>query len=153
MDESGWCTFESKASSSADAHTLYRLLVDGANWRDWAGPLIAHSSIERQGIPPNGAGAIRRLGRWPMLVREETVDNKEDRRHCYTIRSGAPVRDYLAEVILNPTENGTDVVWRGRFRPAIAGTAAVIELVFARLIAHLTRRLVAAAESTESRVR
>lgn len=144
MDESGWCTFESTASSTADAHTLYRLLVDGAKWRDWAGPLIAHSSVQRPGIPPNGAGAIRRLGRWPLLVREETVDNKEDRRHAYTIRSGAPVRDYLAEVILNPSENGTEIVWRGKFRPAIVGTGPVVELVFGRLIAYLTTRLAAA---------
>jgi Polyketide cyclase / dehydrase and lipid transport len=140
------------AHSRADAATLFRLVADGGRWSEWAGPFVPRSSWERQGDPsPGGIGAIRRLGRWPVVVREETVAYEQDRRHGYALRTPAPVRGYRAEVTFEPRDGGgTDVVWRGTFTELIPGTGPLAARVFQLLLRSLTRRLVGAAEHRES---
>lgn len=140
--------FEVTARSTADPATLFALEADGSRWSEWAGMLAPRSSWERQGDPaPGGVGAIRLLGLRPFLVREETVEYEQDRRHVYVMRTPIPVRDYRAELVLTPrTEGGTDLVWRASFTERIPGTGPVFRAALKRAIAHLTRRLVRHAE-------
>jgi Polyketide cyclase / dehydrase and lipid transport len=141
-------SFEVTALSGADAATLFDLAADGGRWSRWAGPYGLASSWERQGDPPpGGIGAIRRLGRWPIVVREETIAYERDRLHGYTMLTRAPLRDYRAEVALDPRDDGTHVAWRGTFTELIPGTGPLVEWVLKRLLGSLTRRLVRAAES------
>lgn len=138
-------SFEVTALSGADAVTLFDLVADGGRWSRWAG---ISSSWERQGDPPpGGVGAIRRLGRWPVVVREETVAYEQDRLHRYTMLTWAPLREYHAEVVLEPRESGTHVAWRGTFAELVPGTGPLIEWVMKRIFGLLTRRLVRAAGS------
>ena len=77
-------TFEINRTTSAPAATLFRLETDGAGWSKWAKPLIVQSSWVRRGDPaPAGIGAVRKVGLWPMLMREKTVAHEQDRRHLY----------------------------------------------------------------------
>ena len=72
-------SFEINRTTSAPAATLFRLVTDGANWSDWAKPLVIQSSWARQGDPaPAGVGAVRKIGMWPFLVQEETVEYEQD---------------------------------------------------------------------------
>ncbi|MEV5707378.1 SRPBCC family protein [Actinoallomurus sp. NPDC052274] len=136
------------AHSSAAPATLFRLAADGGRWSEWAGTLAPRSSWERQGDPPpGGIGAIRRLGLWPIVVREETVAFEQDRLHGYALRTPAPLRDYRAEVTFEARDGGgTDVVWRGAFTELIPGTGPVVQRALLLLLRSLTRRLVRAAE-------
>jgi hypothetical protein len=137
-------SFEVTALSGAPAATLFDLVADGGRWSRWAG--IA-SSWERRGEPPpGGIGAIRRLGRPPIVVREETIAYEQDRLHGYTMLTRAPLRDYRAEVAFEPRDDGTHVAWRGTFTELVPGTGAPIEWVMKRLFGTLLRRLVRAAE-------
>jgi Polyketide cyclase / dehydrase and lipid transport len=140
------------AHSRAAAATLFRLAADGGRWSEWAGPFAPRSSWERQGDPPpGGIGAIRRLGLWPVVVREETVAYEQDRRHGYALRTPAPVRDYRAEVTFEARDDGgTDVVWRGTFTELLPCTGPAAQRVFLFLLRSLTRRLVRAAERREA---
>src|ERR1700744_1293145 len=92
-------SFEITRTSTAPAATLFRLVRDGGNWWKWAKPIFVHSSWARQGAPaPGGIGAIRKVGMWPLLVQEETVEYEQDRRHVYKlVGPGNPVKDYFGE--------------------------------------------------------
>ncbi|MCO5997612.1 SRPBCC family protein [Actinoallomurus rhizosphaericola] len=136
------------ARSSAAPAALFRLVADGGRWSEWAGTLSPRSSWERQGDPaPGGIGAIRRLGLWPVVVREETVAYEQDRLHGYALRTPAPLRDYRGEVTFEArADGGTSVVWRGSFTELVPGTGRVVQRALLLVLRSLTRRLVRAAE-------
>ncbi|WP_158886680.1 SRPBCC family protein [Amycolatopsis anabasis] len=147
-------SFEVNRTSSAPPSALFALETDGARWSSWARPLVVQSGWERQGDPaPGGIGAIRKVGLWPLLMREQTLEYEQDRRHVYTFAGPpAPVRDYRAEVIFTPTgEGGTDLRWSGTFRERIPGTGAVTLRILHAVIKLLSAQLVRAAERGEVR--
>ena len=79
-------SFEINRTSRAPEGTLFRLETDGGHWSDWAKPLVMQSSWERRGDPtPGGIGAVRKLGVWPLLSREKTIEYEQDRRHVYAL--------------------------------------------------------------------
>ena len=111
-------TFEVNKTTSAPPATVFRLVTDGGNWSSWAKPIVVTSSWVRQGDPaPGGVGAIRKLGMWPVFVQEETVEYEQDYRHVYKlVGPRQPVTDYVAEVVLTPTQTGgTNIYWGGSF--------------------------------------
>lgn len=143
-------SFEVNRTSSAPPEVLFRLETDGAGWSKWAGPMIVQSSWERQGDPaPAGLGAIRKLGMWPVVVREETVEYEQDRRHVYAFAGGkGPVKDYRAEVFFTPNAaGGTDLRWTGSFTDGpLPGTGPLVLAFMRNGIQGISKRLVKAAE-------
>jgi uncharacterized protein YndB with AHSA1/START domain len=142
-------SFEVTRTSSAPPAVLFRLETDGAGWSKWAGPTIVQSSWERQGDPaPAGLGAIRKVGMWPVLMREETIEYEQDRRHVYTFVGRGPAKDYRAEVSFTPNAaGGTELKWTGSFSDgAIPGTGPVVLTIMRNAIQGVSKRLVEAAE-------
>lgn len=142
-------SFEVTKTSRAPAATLFRLVADGGQWSTWAKPIVLQSSWERQGDPaPGGVGAVRKLGMWPVYVREETVEYEQDRRHAYKlVGPGAPVNDYHAEVVLTPNAlGGTDIRWSGSFTEKARGTGPAMRAALGGAVKFFARRLVKAAE-------
>ncbi|GAB2994434.1 SRPBCC family protein [Amycolatopsis acidiphila] len=140
-------SFEVNRTSSASPATLFRLETDGAHWSDWAKPLIVQSSWERWADPVGGIGAIRRVGLFPVLVYEETLEYEQDRRHVYTLARSAPVNDYRAEVTFTPNAaGGTDLRWRGSFTEKIPGSGPVVRQLLRGVITFVSAQLVRAAE-------
>ncbi|WP_405164395.1 SRPBCC family protein [Nocardia sp. NBC_01499] len=146
----GRLSFEVNRISSAPPETLFALETDGANWSQWSKPVIAQSSWDRQGDhEPGGLGAIRKVGLWPMFLREETVGYEQDRRHVYRfIGPFQPVRDYRAEVVFAPTPaGGTDLRWTASFRASSLPGVDLATLFLNRMIIRaLAARLIRAAE-------
>jgi uncharacterized protein YndB with AHSA1/START domain len=141
-------SFEVKRTSSAPPATLFRLETDGAGWSKWAGPMIVQSSWERQGDPgPGGIGAIRKVGLWPVLMREETIEYEQDRRHVYTFAGRGPAKDYRAEVVFTANAAGGTVLrWTGTFTEGVPGTGPVVLAIMRNTIQDVSKRLVKAAE-------
>jgi hypothetical protein len=142
-------SFEVNRTSSAPAATLFRLATDGARWSDWAKPIIMQSSWERQGDPaPGGIGAVRKVGMWPVLMREETVEYEQDRRHVYELIGPAtPAKGYRGEATFTPNASGgTDLRWRGTFTERIPGTGPVTRALLHGAIKFFAAKLVEAAE-------
>lgn len=142
-------SFEINRTSSAPAETLFRLVTDGANWSTWAKPIVLQSSWARQGDPaPGGVGAIRKVGMWPFLVQEETVEYEQDRRHAYKLVGPAsPAKDYRGEVLLTPNPaGGTDIRWTGSFVEGVRGTGPVMRAALGGAVRFFAGRLVRAAE-------
>lgn len=146
-------TFEVNRTTSAPAATLFRLETDGSTWSRWAKPLIVQSSWEKLGDPaPAGVGAVRKVGMWPMLMREKTVVYEPDRRHAYVqIGPPLPAHDYRAELVLTPNATGgTDLRWTGSFTEGVPGTGPMM-LVFLRgVVRFIAGCLVRAAENAHA---
>jgi Polyketide cyclase / dehydrase and lipid transport len=142
-------SFEVNQTSTAPAATLFRLVADGANWSQWAKPVVVQSSWVRQGNPaPGGIGAIRKVGMWPVAVQEETVEYEQDRRHVYKlVAPSTPAKDYVGEVVLTPNAaGGTDIRWSGSFTEGVAGSGPMVRAAMGGAIKFFAGRLVKAAE-------
>jgi hypothetical protein len=142
-------SFEVRRTSSAPAATLFQLEADGSRWSDWAKPIVFQSSWERQGNPaPDGIGAVRRVGTWPIFMREKTVEYEQDRRHVYeVIGPRSPAKKYRAEATFTPNAaGGTDLVWSGSFTEGVRGTGPIMRAVMGGAIKFLSAQLVKAAE-------
>jgi len=142
-------TFEINKTSTAPAATLFRLETDGANWSQWAKPIVVQSGWARQGDPaPGGVGAVRKVGMWPMLVQEETVEYEQDRRHVYKLVGPAtPAKDYVGEVAFTPNATGgTDIRWSGSFVEGVPGTGRVMRAALGGAVRYFAGRLVKEAE-------
>ena len=143
----GSYAFEVNASSSAPPDVVFAVLADGARWREWAGPMIRHSSWDREGVPvPDGLGAIRKVGSWPVYGREEIVEYEPPHRLAYTILSGQPVRSYVAVVEMTPQGGGTAIRWTATFDPKIPGTGWILRRFFTAIIGGLAKHLAAQAD-------
>lgn len=138
-----------EVTADAPADTVFDLLADADGWSSWAP--FARSELEQAapGDDPRGVGAVRRF-RAPFrrtFTRERVVGYEPPRRFAYTLLSGLPLEDYLAEVTLTPGERGTAITWHSTFRPRIRGTGWFYRWLLQRFIAALARRLAATAET------
>ena len=135
-------SYEVVGHSPARPEKVFELLADGAGWSRWAGPMIVRSWWESEGTPaPGGVGAIRALGMKRVGSREEIVAYDPPTHLAYTILSGLPVRDYLANVRLTPDGTGTRIEWSGTFTPKLPGTSGLVRLFLLSTIGSFVRRL------------
>ena len=138
----GRYSYEVTGRSAAPPETVFGVLADGAGWSRWAGPLVRYSAWEAGGPePPGGAGSVRLLGTRAFHSREEIVESRPPELLAYAVRSGWPVRDYRAEVHLEPDGTGTRIVWSGTFDALLPGTGAVVLALTRPMIAGFLRRL------------
>jgi uncharacterized protein YndB with AHSA1/START domain len=143
-------TYQVTARSDASPERVFALLADGAGWSRWAGPMVVRSWWEREGAPPpGGVGAVRRLGLGVLSSREEIVEYDAPRHLAYTWLTKFPVRDYRADVRLEPDGDGTRVTWNGVFTPAFPGGAAVMRRFFLRTVGGFAKRLAHEAERSD----
>src|SRR5437870_4974482 len=116
----GEYAFAAEVTSSATPDAVFAVLADVPRWKEWAGPLVRESYLDREGdSAPGGVGAIRRLGSKPFYGREEIVEYDPPRRLSYVILSGQPVRNYRADIDLTPVDGGTRIRWSSRFEPRV----------------------------------
>lgn len=87
--------------------------------------------LEREGDPaPNGVGAIRALHSVGPPLREEVLVYEPPERFSYRLLSGAPLRDHLGTVKLEPSATGTTVTYAIRTMPSLPlGGRAVVAVV------------------------
>jgi hypothetical protein len=142
-------SFEVNRTSSAPAAMLFRLETDGSEWARWGKPLVVQSGWVRQGDPaPGGIGAVRKVGMWPLFVREEAVEYEQDRRHVYElIGPPTPAKNYRCELVLTPNPaGGTDIRWSGSFTEGLRGTGPLMLAILRGAIQFFASRLAKAAE-------
>ena len=87
--------------------------------------------LEREGDPaPNGVGAIRALHSVGPPLREEVLVYEPPERFSYRLLSGAPLRDHVGTVKLEPSATGTTVTYAIRTMPSLPfGGRAVVAVV------------------------
>jgi uncharacterized protein YndB with AHSA1/START domain len=102
----------------APPETVFDVLTDHRRYAQITP--IRRSELEREGEPaPNGVGAIRVLSSVGPALREETIVYEPSRRFSYKLLSGAPLRDHVGTVALEPQGGGTKVTYAVRTQPTV----------------------------------
>jgi hypothetical protein len=131
---------EHRATTTADPATVYALLREGATWPTW-GPLDSFE-LEKPGDgEPEGLGAVRVFRSGRVTGRDTIVELVPDRRFSYEHASNLPIRDYRADVDLEPTEGGTAIRWVSTFAPKIPGTGGLMRRALDGFVAKLANGL------------
>jgi hypothetical protein len=143
---------EHRATTTAAPATVYALLRDGAGWPSWSP--IESFELERPGADePEGVGAVRVFRSGRITGRDEIVELVPDRRFSYRHTSNLPIRNYRADVDLEPASGGTAIRWVSSFDPKVPGTGRLLRRGLDGFVAQLTQGLAdrataVAAEST-----
>jgi len=142
-------SFEVNRTSTAPPSALFALEADGPRWAEWGKPLIFQARWARRGAEePDGVGAVREVGLWPVLIREETLEYEPGRKHVYTFATGKPLKDYRAEVLFTPADDGgTHLRWTGSFTEPVPGSGPVLAATLRSVIRLISAKLVKAAET------
>lgn len=136
----------------APPEVVFDVLTDHRRYADITP--MRKSVLEREGEPdPNGVGAIRVLSSIGPPLREEVIAFEPSTRFSYKLLSGAPVRDHVGTVLLEPAGAGTKVTYALRTTPtlpvvggAVVGvTKLAIKSLLDGIVAESERRAVAAA--------
>jgi uncharacterized protein YndB with AHSA1/START domain len=131
-----------RTSSAAPPKRLFALLADARTWREWAP--FDESDVESG----RGVGEIRRFRKGRVKSKERVVALEPPRLFAYEFLSGLPIRDYRAEVTLDPApDGGTSVRWHSTFRPKVWGTGWAMRWSLERFIAETAEGLARAAEA------
>ncbi len=131
----------------ATVSAVYALLRDGASWPGWTS--IESFQLERAGErEPEGVGAIRIFRKGRVTGRDQVAELVPDRRFSYRHLSGLPVRDYRADVDLEPTEGGTRIRWHVSFTSTVPGTGWLWRWGIGRFVRQSARGLAAYAQAT-----
>jgi hypothetical protein len=131
---------EHRATTTADPATVYALLRDGAGWPEWAP--IETFALEREGAgEPEGLGAVRVFTKGRVIGRDEIVELIPERRFSYTNSSSLPVRNYRADVDLEPVGEGTEIRWVSAFDPKFPGTGRLVRRALDSFVEQLANGL------------
>jgi hypothetical protein len=122
-----------EARSTAPVDVVWPLVGEARRWREWS--FLSATGLEREGAPePDGVGAVRKFTRFGIGSREEVVAWDPPHHLAYRILSGFPVRDYRADVTLEPAGSGTRIEWAGSYEPKWPGTGRVLQAMLPRMM-------------------
>jgi hypothetical protein len=137
---------EKTATSTASPSAVFARLIDAASWPEWSG----HRSgrVLTAVDSPGGVGEVRefRIGRKVNV--ERVVESNGPRRFSYVLVSGLPLRDYRADVDIEPIAGGTRITWHSEFYGSNALTGMIYRKGLGRFIAKIVQSLAAHVESS-----
>jgi hypothetical protein len=98
---------------------------------------------------PEGLNAVRvfRTGRTTSV--ERLVELRPRQRLSYALLDGLPLKDYRADVDLEPFDGGTNIRWHSTFDPKRPGTGWLYRLVLAKFIRRSVHGLAAHAATVQ----
>ena len=132
--------------AAAPIDVVWARVADITTWSQWG--QWDETTRVRDGVPvPDGVGAMRRFRRGRRVHTEEVVAFDAPRRLAYEVRDGLPVRDYHAEVTLEPVGGGTRIRWVSDFDGANPIGGWVVHQVLKRFFPVTARALARAAEA------
>jgi uncharacterized protein YndB with AHSA1/START domain len=138
-------TIHATARSTAPPEKVWALLAEVETWPGWAA--FNAAELEQHGSPESeGVGAVRRFQRGRWTTRERVTVFEPPRRLAYELLSGIPIRDYRAEVTLEPDNGGTRITWRSSFRGKFPIPAGLVRRGLQSFIAATADGLARAAE-------
>jgi hypothetical protein len=140
---------DATARTSAGADVVYALLRDGSTWPQWT--TIDAFELERPAADePEGVGAVRKFRSGRYTIHEQVLELVPERRFSYEMVSGMPLRDYRADIELEPREDGTIIRWRSSFTPKIPGTGRLTQRRLSAITEGFAQGLAAHAEAAVS---
>jgi hypothetical protein len=136
------------AETEADVAAVADLIDNVDDWSAWTRPVVAQAKWIRRGEPqPGGRGAVRRLGLWPLFVREKITSYERGRFQEYTVLSPHLFSSYLGRISLSARANGgTSVSWSVELAPRLLLVGPVAAYALDHAIKRLLHNLVRAAD-------
>ncbi len=132
--------FELSARIQAPPEKVWAVYSDHVGYEEWAG--VKGVVLRQQGEPaPNGLGAIRVIRANGIAIEEEVTAFEPPKRFGYRMVSGVPVKDYVAEVLFEEADGGTQIRWRVRFAARIPGTGWLMKRVIKSSLSQMLERL------------
>ena len=132
--------------AAAPPAAVWARLADISTWSEW-GQWDETSRVGDGAPDPEGVGALRRYRRGRRVHTEEVVAFEPPTRLAYEVRDGLPVRDYHAEVTLEPVNGGTRIRWEATFDGANPIGGALVHQILKRFFPTTARQLARVAES------
>lgn len=130
---------------AASPRAIYRLLEDSSTWPDWT-PVESFEPVELG--DRDGVGEIRLFRTGRVGVREQIVEKVPDRRLVYILRAGLAVKEYRAEIDVEPVEGGSQVRWHTTFKPKFPGTGGIYRRGLTKMTERFVEGLAEAAENS-----
>ena len=129
----------------APPETVFDVLTDHRRYAEITP--MRKSELEREGEPaPNGVGAVRILSSIGPPLREEVIAFESPSRFSYKLLSGAPVRDHVGTVSLEPSGSGTKVTYAVRTTPTVPVVGGAVVAVTKQAIKQLLNGIVKESE-------
>ena len=144
---------EAEQTTRATPEIVWALVSDAMTYPRW-GPWREAGYQSRGDTSPRGPGAVywlrssRRYGlRYPVSV-EKILDAEQGRHLAYAVIDGIPVRNYRADITLEPAPGGTRIRWAASWDRTLAGRLVHRSLrkVYPRIVADLAAAAEKAAE-------
>jgi uncharacterized protein YndB with AHSA1/START domain len=140
---------EAEQTSQAAPEIVWALVSDVMTYPRW-GPW-RDAGYQRPGdTSPRGQGAVywlrssRRYGlSYPVTV-EKVLDVEQGRHLAYAVIGGIPVRNYRADISLEPAAGGTRIHWAASWDRTLAGR--LVHRSLRKLYPQIVARLAAEAE-------
>ncbi|HEY3669743.1 MAG TPA: SRPBCC family protein [Acidimicrobiia bacterium] len=137
------------AVAAAPIDVVWARVADITTWSQW--DEWDETIRVRDGEPtPDGVGALRRYRRGRRVHTEEVVAFEAPHRLAYEVREGLPVRDYHAELGLEPVGGGTRIRWVSDFDGANPISGWAVHQVLKRFFPATARTLARAPEADAS---
>jgi uncharacterized protein YndB with AHSA1/START domain len=138
-------SFTFKATVAAPPETVFDVLTDHRGYASIT-PLRS-ATLEREGDPaPNGVGAIRVLSLVGPPIREETIEYVRPAKFVYRLLSGAPMRDYVGTVELEPEAAGTKILYHVDTTPTVPVGGALVASISKLAVGQLFKAIIKESE-------
>jgi uncharacterized protein YndB with AHSA1/START domain len=117
---------EAEQTARATPDVVWALVSDATQYPKW-GPWSAAAYKSAGDTSPHGPGAVywlrssRRAYLRHVTSIEKILEVDEGRRLSYTVIGGIPARNYVAEITLTPTADGTRIRWAASWDPTVSG--------------------------------
>ena len=136
---------DERAHSGAPPERVFALLADARSWAVW-GPF---DSAEVKGSPGVGEERFFETGR--IRNHERVVAFEPPRLFGYVSLAGLPIKDYRADVTLEPAaDGGTDIRWRSTFTGKYPGVGWLVARRLRQFVAETAEALAREAEKPAS---
>jgi hypothetical protein len=143
------------ATTTARPSFVFDRLIDPPTWPAWSGH--DRGRVLTEADVPGGVGEVREFRIRRLVNVERVVESSRPRRFSYVLESGLPLRDYRADVDIEPVAGGTRIRWHSEFVGANRLMGAIYRRGLGRFIAKIVQSLAdqaatdqAAAERTAS---
>ena len=119
---------------NASVESVWAVVSEHRRLPEWLTPGL-RVRVEPEGVPaPNGVGAVRVMERGRYRGMEKVVVFEPPHRLSYTVVTGFPVVDHLGEMVLEPCEGSTRLVWTVTFSPRYPGTGWLLNAIVKRVL-------------------
>ena len=111
---------EAEAVTRATRELVWSMVSDASAYARW-GPWDASGEETPDGCGGQGVGSVRWMTSGRTRTVERILEMEPAHRLVYTVVRGIPVRNYRAEVVLDPLDSGTAIRWTATWDRTLLG--------------------------------